>query len=58
MQSDIHLLLHELRAAELTAAAPGRPARRRPLRAQLGWTLVALGLRLVAAPPPRTARLA
>ncbi|WP_185923678.1 hypothetical protein [Streptomyces sp. WAC05374] len=58
MQSDIHLRLHELRAAELRAAAPGRPAPRRPLRTQLGWTLVELGLRLVAAPPPRTARLA
>ncbi|ORT61950.1 hypothetical protein [Streptomyces sp. CB03238] len=63
MHPDIHLHLHELRAAELRGRAPRRPAPRRrtarPLfRTRLGWTLVELGLRLVAAPPPHTARIA
>ncbi|MEV3992862.1 hypothetical protein AB0J57_28540 [Streptomyces sp. NPDC049837] len=58
MHQDIHLRLHELRAAELRNRAPRRPAPRRPLRTRVGWTLVELGLRLVAAPPPRTARIA
>ncbi|MGW2561697.1 hypothetical protein ACWCXB_21070 [Streptomyces sp. NPDC001514] len=59
MHADIHLRLHELRAAELhreAAAGRHRPAvAHRPrsprgaLRAQLGWTLVELGLRMVAA---------
>ncbi|MFF8290293.1 hypothetical protein ACF068_13840 [Streptomyces sp. NPDC016309] len=57
MHPDIHLRMHELRAAALRDAAPPRPARRRPLRAQLGWMLVELGLRLVT-PPARTARMA
>lgn len=40
-----HLLLHAQRAAELRAAAY-RPLPRTPLRTQLGWLLVELGLRL------------
>ncbi|MDI3421267.1 hypothetical protein [Streptomyces luteolus] len=40
-----HLLLHTQRAAELQAAAY-RPVPRTPLRTQLGWLLVELGLRL------------
>ncbi|GAA2453470.1 hypothetical protein [Streptomyces lavendulocolor] len=56
MHPDIHLSLHALRAADLRGRAPRRPAaRRRPVRARLGWTLVELGLRLAVAPPPRTA---
>ncbi|MFE7773178.1 hypothetical protein ACFU5O_04610 [Streptomyces sp. NPDC057445] len=60
MHSDIHLHLHELRARELhreaTTTRPRSVAPRRAvLRAQLGWALVSLGLRLVAAPRPRTA---
>ncbi|MGW1886613.1 hypothetical protein [Streptomyces sp. NPDC002133] len=66
MHADIHLCLHELRAAELhreAATAAYRPdvPRRLPrpaLRAQLGWTLVEVGLRLVAAHPARTATAA
>ncbi|WP_189554758.1 hypothetical protein [Streptomyces lavendofoliae] len=66
MHPDIHLRLHELRAAEARDLAPRRPAARRTVparrtvRARLGWTLVELGLRLVAAaaPPPRTAPVA
>nr|WP_073752901.1 hypothetical protein [Streptomyces sp. CB03234] len=62
MHPDIHFRLHEQRAAELRDRAPRRPAPRRrhqpPLRTRLGWALVELGLRLVAAPPPRTARIA
>ncbi|MER7108189.1 hypothetical protein [Streptomyces sp. NPDC000229] len=58
MHPHIHLHLHELRAAELRDRAPRRSATRRPLRTQLGWTLVEVGLRLAAAPPPRTARVA
>ncbi|QGV80383.1 hypothetical protein EIZ62_20720 [Streptomyces ficellus] len=62
MHPDIHLRLHALRASDLRDRAPRRPAvrDRRPLRTRLGWTLVELGLRLVAAPPAplRTARIA
>ncbi|MFD3945794.1 hypothetical protein [Streptomyces sp. NPDC058579] len=56
MHADVHLLLHDLRAAELRAAAElhtaasasteGHSLPRTPVRAQLGWTLVELGLRL------------
>ncbi|MFF7437194.1 hypothetical protein [Streptomyces sp. NPDC008122] len=48
MHADIHLQLHHLNAAELhhaaenQAPAPATP----PLRVQLGWRLVELGLRL------------
>jgi hypothetical protein len=59
MHSDTHLLLHHLRAAELAAevrtALPREP---RALRAQLGWILVELGLRLTQQAPHRQARLA
>ncbi|MFD7444131.1 hypothetical protein [Streptomyces sp. NPDC059909] len=67
MHADIHLHLHELRATELhrdaadagrhrrAVAGPPRPPRR-ALRAQLGWTMVELGLRMVAAHPARTTR--
>ncbi|MFG2717211.1 hypothetical protein ACGFW5_02730 [Streptomyces sp. NPDC048416] len=58
MHSDTHLLLHHLRTAELAAKArtplPSKP----PLRAQLGWILVELGLRLTQQPPHRRAGLA
>jgi hypothetical protein len=55
MHPEIHLVLHRVRAAELEhhAAAHRRAAavRRTPdLRIRLGWTLVAVGLRLVTAP--------
>ncbi|MFB7369102.1 hypothetical protein ACFC0D_04600 [Streptomyces sp. NPDC056222] len=62
MHADIHLHLHHLDAAELhrstqlhRAAAdslPHTPAHA-PVRARIGWTLVALGLRLAV---PATAR--
>ncbi|MEU5654783.1 hypothetical protein ABZ802_04065 [Streptomyces sp. NPDC047737] len=58
MHSDVHLLLHTYRAAELRReAADLRPARP-GLRHRMGWTLVGLGLRLAQAgpPPARTAR--
>ncbi|MFC5801575.1 hypothetical protein [Streptomyces formicae] len=63
MHPDIHLRLHELRAAELhreAATVPRlrRAAPRRALRDQLGWTLVEVGLRLVAERPPRSTRTA
>ncbi|MFF9015242.1 hypothetical protein ACF09C_20030 [Streptomyces sp. NPDC014870] len=49
MHADVHLLLHDLRAAELhdTATESGKhtlPGT--PMRTRLGWTLVELGLRL------------
>ncbi|MFI9818973.1 hypothetical protein ACIHFC_00615 [Streptomyces sp. NPDC052013] len=58
MHPETHLTLHHLHAAELRAEADGHRravAARRPgdLRSRLGWTLVELGLRLVA--PPRAA---
>ncbi|MFI9585158.1 hypothetical protein ACIHCQ_25655 [Streptomyces sp. NPDC052236] len=61
MHADIHLQLHELRAAELRREAAEirslRAARapRGDLRTQLGWTLVELGLHLIRQPPPRAA---
>ncbi|WP_314616823.1 hypothetical protein [Streptomyces stackebrandtii] len=63
MHADIHLQLHALAAAELrseAAAAHGHtptetPAT--PLRVQLGWKLVELGLRL-ATPANRPTPLA
>ncbi|MFE3073278.1 hypothetical protein [Streptomyces sp. NPDC059247] len=66
MHSDIHFQLHTLTAAELhreTADGHGRPgplpatAAAPALRVRLGWTLVALGLRL-ATPTPHSIRLA
>ncbi len=66
MHSDIHLLLHHQRAAELAALAAGSAARTRAvtlprerhLRNQLGWLLVELGLRLTEQKPRRQARIA
>ncbi|MEV0528066.1 hypothetical protein AB0I66_32045 [Streptomyces sp. NPDC050439] len=51
MHPDVHLLLHHTRAAELHRAAPLRGSRP-PIRTQLGWTLVELGLRLVSSSGP------
>ncbi|MFJ4711648.1 hypothetical protein [Streptomyces sp. NPDC088785] len=56
MHPEVHLALHDTRAAELradadayrlaaTAAEDGRPA---GLRTRLGWTLVEVGLKLAA----------
>ncbi|MDT9689298.1 hypothetical protein Q5762_13300 [Streptomyces sp. P9(2023)] len=57
MHADIHLQLHHLRAAELhRAAAEALP--RTPIRTQLGWTLVTLGLRLAVPATPRPVTLA
>ncbi|MEU2430504.1 hypothetical protein ABZ611_13510 [Streptomyces sp. NPDC007861] len=62
MHADIHLRLHELRAAELRREAatvlPRKAAPRRALRDQLGWALVEVGLRLVAERPTRPTRTA
>ncbi len=52
MHPEIHLLLHDARAAELHRAAAPRRAPRAALRSQLGWTLVELGLRLVSSSEP------
>jgi hypothetical protein len=60
MHSDIHLMLHELRARELRTAAAGQVPRER-LRTRLGLVLVAWGLRLLRQPSARarcTTRLA
>jgi hypothetical protein len=57
MHADIHLYLHELRGDELRTAA-ARRLPREPLRAQVGWTLVQLGLRLIQQAPVGTTRLA
>ncbi|MBB5106407.1 hypothetical protein FHS40_005511 [Streptomyces spectabilis] len=52
MHPDVHLFLHEVRAAELRrATAPRRPPRA-AFRTQLGWTMVELGLRLVSSSGP------
>jgi hypothetical protein len=51
MHSDVHLLLHHTRAAELHQAAPPR-SHGPQLRTQLGWTLVELGLKLVNSSEP------
>ncbi|MFF8843209.1 hypothetical protein ACF08N_10810 [Streptomyces sp. NPDC015127] len=61
MHADIHLMLHELCAEELrTQAATHVPPR--PMRIQVGWLLVELGLHLVGRQQPgpglRTTRLA
>lgn len=55
MHSEIHLLLHHIRAVELRAEADvyRLAAATRDLRTRLGWALVEVGLRLAAA--PRTA---
>ncbi|MFE5240235.1 MULTISPECIES: hypothetical protein [unclassified Streptomyces] len=58
MHSDIHLLLHTYRAAELQHEAAELNPPRRPLRQRMGWTMVELGLRLAQAPPRRAARAA
>ncbi|MFC9395239.1 hypothetical protein ACFTWS_19065 [Streptomyces sp. NPDC057027] len=48
MHADIHLQLHHLNAAELHHSAEVRVpvVASPPLRVQLGWRLVELGLRL------------
>ncbi|WP_327323875.1 hypothetical protein OG735_16185 [Streptomyces sp. NBC_01210] len=58
MHSDIHLRLHDLRAAELRDRARTHRPPREDLRTQLGWTLVELGLRLVQQQPAPAARIA
>ncbi|MFD6281085.1 hypothetical protein ACFWFI_36835 [Streptomyces sp. NPDC060209] len=58
MHSDIHVLIHAYRAAELHhEAAAFRPADRPMLRQRMGWTMIELGLRL-AQPGPLPARAA
>ncbi|WAL95769.1 hypothetical protein NOO62_15485 [Streptomyces sp. Je 1-369] len=52
MHPDVHLMLHDTRAQELRRTAPARGPRSRFLRAQLGWHLVELGLRLVSSSGP------
>ncbi|MEU9996836.1 hypothetical protein [Streptomyces sp. NPDC050848] len=59
MHADVHLLLHDLRAAELHRAAAdtqAHPLPHTPVRTQLGWALVELGLRLAVPGKPTTAR--
>ncbi|MEW2636540.1 hypothetical protein AB0903_34160 [Streptomyces sp. NPDC048389] len=54
MHSDIHLMLHELRAGELRTAAAGQvpgAQLRVQLRTRLGLAFVGLGLRLLRQPP-------
>ncbi|WP_086825537.1 hypothetical protein [Streptomyces sp. NRRL B-24572] len=48
MHADIHLQLHHLNAVQLhrAAEAPAPAVTAPPLRVQLGWRLVELGLRL------------
>ncbi|MFD9224399.1 hypothetical protein ACFWDI_31390 [Streptomyces sp. NPDC060064] len=58
MHSDIHLRLHDLRAAGLRDTARAHRPPREDLRTQLGWTLVELGLRLVQQQPAPAARIA
>ncbi|MFC8079406.1 hypothetical protein ACFUN8_28190 [Streptomyces sp. NPDC057307] len=64
MHTDVHLRLHDLRAAELRTEADrfrlSRAGARTPghLRRLLGWFLVDLGLRLVHRPRVRHARIA
>ncbi|MFE5481982.1 hypothetical protein [Streptomyces sp. NPDC056527] len=58
MHADIHLQLHHLDAAELHRSTELHRAATdsvslAPVRARIGWTLVALGLRLAV---PATAR--
>lgn len=53
MHSDIHLMIHTFRSAELRDAAaeflPGRPG----FRHRMGWAMIELGLKLTQAPPVR-----
>ncbi|MFF2726329.1 hypothetical protein ACFVS9_00270 [Streptomyces sp. NPDC058008] len=59
MHSDVHLLLHLYRAADLRHdAAAFHPVERPMLRHRVGWTMIELGLRLTqagTAPAARTA---
>nr|WP_246258901.1 hypothetical protein [Streptomyces typhae] len=48
MHPEAHLYAHHARAAELQRTAGTRKPRRGPLRSQVGWTMVELGLRLVS----------
>lgn len=52
MHSDIHLVLHHQRAAELQNAVAAWPLPRTPLRTQVGWALVELGLKLAVPSAP------
>ncbi|QES36137.1 hypothetical protein DEJ48_24430 [Streptomyces venezuelae] len=52
MHPYVHLMLHEERAERLRRAAAPRRTNRHHLRAQLGWRLVELGLRLVSSSGP------
>ncbi|MFI6529057.1 hypothetical protein [Streptomyces uncialis] len=62
MHPEVHLLLHEQRAAALrreaamSGAVATRDPERAPLRNRLGWTLVELGLRLATTPAVRGRR--
>jgi hypothetical protein len=61
MHPETHLALHHLRAAELQALAEAHrlataAVTRQDIRTRLGWTLVALGLRLaIPGPAPAAA---
>ncbi|MET9363124.1 hypothetical protein ABZX93_19705 [Streptomyces sp. NPDC006632] len=67
MHSDVHHLLHHLRATELAAGAraaesaaevrAAHPPEHR-MRTQVGWMLVELGLRMAQQTPRGQARLA
>ncbi|MFE9726384.1 hypothetical protein ACFYQ5_22990 [Streptomyces sp. NPDC005794] len=60
MHSDVHLLLHTYRSAELRREAADFTPARAGLRQRMGWRLVELGLRLAQAgpAPARAARTA
>ncbi|MFF3786485.1 hypothetical protein [Streptomyces sp. NPDC001933] len=62
MHSDTHLLLHDLRSAELRGrAVRSGPAPASPgtgLRTRLGWALVDLGLRVLPRHPGRPSSVA
>ncbi|GAA2953977.1 hypothetical protein ACFPN0_12210 [Kitasatospora cinereorecta] len=60
MHSDVHLLLHNCRAAELHREAAESTPVSPGLRHRMGWTMIELGLRLAQSTPPpaRAARTA
>ncbi|MEV3933066.1 MULTISPECIES: hypothetical protein [unclassified Streptomyces] len=53
MHSDIHLMLHTFRSAELRDEAAGFHPARPGFRHRVGWTMIQLGLKLTQAPPVR-----
>ncbi|MEV5435862.1 hypothetical protein AB0K80_07475 [Streptomyces sp. NPDC052682] len=58
MHPDIHLALHHARAAELRAEVRAHatgPIRPSTLRVRIGWTLIAVGLRLATTARPAAA---